>query len=106
MKAEEEHYGWDVFIGTFLGAILTVGALAAAVGAIWGWALGTGLVLGLAAGAAAGGSVGFLLGHVPASQRSQAKRQQMAFVMAGLISVPFAVVALLGLAVGVVRELV
>ncbi len=103
--AGKEHYGWEVFLGTFLGAVATVALLGALIGLIWASAIGIGLQTPLIIGAAAGGILGASLGHVPASQRTAAGRRHMAFIMAGLIGLPLMLVLVLGAAVGLLRQM-
>ncbi len=101
--ARKEHYGWEVFLGTFLGAVATVALLGALISLIWASAIGIGVQTPAIIGAVVGGILGASLGHVPASQRTAARRRHTALIMAGLIGLPLMLLAVLGAAVGLLR---
>ena len=73
--AGKEHYGWEVFLGTWLGAVATVALLGALVGLIWASAIGIGVQTPVIAGAAeARPTEGLISNESPVGQALLGKR--------------------------------
>tara|TARA_B100001123_G_C14496493_1_gene704515 strand:+ start:52 stop:369 length:318 start_codon:yes stop_codon:yes gene_type:complete len=101
----EEPHGWQEVTGTMTMAAFLFSLIITFLSLAWFWALDKNLLTGLIVGVVAGIAFGSLIGFLAGMKRTRMERRGCASFAGSMLGGPLIILGIVGVIVGVIREI-